>query len=250
MPATKQRLGAPIEHLSFPGEDATYRGARNALLEEEIALRRQIERVSARRRALPPGGVVPEDYIFEGLGTDGRPVSVKLSELFGPDKKSLALYSFMYGLDRERPCPGCTHFLDSLDGVARHSSQRLNLFIVAKSPLARLLAFAREREWPHLVFLSTAGNTYDRDYYGDSLGLSPAMRKQQDFSEGKEWDMPMLNVFRREADTIRHFWGSEILYAPTEPDQDYRHNDLLDPLWNLLDTTPEGRGDFQPKVTY
>jgi predicted dithiol-disulfide oxidoreductase (DUF899 family) len=250
MPATKQRLGGVIEHLSFPGEDETYRTARNALLEEEIALRRQIERVSAQRRALPRGGVVSQDYVFEGLGADGQPVSMKLSELFAPDKNSLALYSFMYGLDRERPCPGCTHFLDSLDGVARHSPQRLNLFIVAKSPLARLLAFAREREWPHLGFLSTAGNSYDRDYFGDSQGLSPRIRKQQDFSDGKEWDMPMLNVFKREGNTIRHFWGSEILYAPTEPDQDYRHNDLLDPLWNLLDTTPEGRGDFQPKVTY
>jgi predicted dithiol-disulfide oxidoreductase (DUF899 family) len=250
MAATSQRLGNPIEHLSFPGEDSSYRAARNALLEEEITLRRQVERVSAQRRALPPGGVVPTDYVFEGLGADGQPRPMKLSELFAGGKDSLALYSFMYGPDRERPCPGCTHFLDSLDGVARHATQRLNLYIVAKSPLARLLAFARERGWPHLVFLSTAGNSYDRDFYGDSLALSQAMRRQQDFTDGKEWDMPMLNVFKREANTVRHFWGSEILFAPTEPDQDYRHNDLMDPLWNLLDTTPEGRGDFQPKLAY
>jgi predicted dithiol-disulfide oxidoreductase (DUF899 family) len=250
MAATTRRLGGAIEHLSFPGEDPAYRSARNALLEEEIALRRQVERVSAQRRALPPGGLVREDYVFEGLGVDGGPVPIKLSELFAPGKDSLALYSFMYGPDRERPCPGCTHFLDSLDGVARHAPQRVNLFIVAKSPLARLLAFAREREWPHLVFLSTAGNAYDKEYYGDSQGLSEAMRKQQDFTDGKEWDMPMLNVFKREGRTIRHFWGSEILYAPTEPGQDYRHNDLLDPIWNLLDTTPEGRGDFQPQLAY
>jgi predicted dithiol-disulfide oxidoreductase (DUF899 family) len=250
MAATAQRLGGALEHLSFPGEDSTYRAARNALLEQEIALRRQIERVSAQRRLLPPGGVVPEDYVFEGLGADGQPVPKRLSELFAAGKNSLALYSFMYGLDRERPCPGCTHFLDSLDGAARHASQRLNLFIVAKSPLVRLLAFARERGWPHLVFLSTAGNSYDQDYFGDSKGLRPAMRKQQDFSDGKEWDMPMLNVFKLEGNLVRHFWGSEILYALTEPEQDYRHNDLLDPLWNLLDTTPEGRGDFQPKLTY
>ncbi len=84
----------------------------------------------------------------------------------------------------------------------------------------------------------------------DSSGLRAAMRKQQDFKDGTEWDMPMLNVFRREGAVVRHFWGSEMLYVPPEPGQYYRHNDLLDPLWNLLDTTREGRGQFQPKLAY
>jgi predicted dithiol-disulfide oxidoreductase (DUF899 family) len=241
---------ASLEHLQFPGESNAYRAARNALLEEEMALRRQIERVSAQRRALPTGGKVRDDYVFEGLGADANATPIKLSDLFAPGKNTLALYSFMYGPDRERPCPGCTHWLDSLDGVARHASQRINLHIVAKSPLTRLLAFARERGWPHLSFLSTAGNSYDRDYFGDSLGLSKAMRRQQEFKDGEEWDMPVLNIFHRSVDGIHHFWGSELLYVPPEDGQDYRHNDLLDPLWNLLDTTPEGRGKFQPKLAY
>jgi predicted dithiol-disulfide oxidoreductase (DUF899 family) len=241
---------APIEHLRFPGESTAYRTARNKLLDAEMELRRQMEQVSAQRRALPMGGVLKEDYVFEGLGADGNTKKIPLSTLFAPGKDTLALYSFMYGPDRERPCPGCTHWLDSLDGVARHATQRMNLYIVAKSPMARLLAFARERGWPHLVFLSTAGNTYDQDYFGDSLGLSEAMRRQQDFKSGKEWDMPILNIFHRADDVIRHFWGSELLYVPKEPGQDYRHNDLTDPLWNLLDTTPEGRGDFQAKLAY
>ncbi|MEO7954666.1 MAG: DUF899 family protein [Polaromonas sp.] len=239
-----------MEHLQFPGESAAYRTARSALLDEEMALRRQIERVNAQRRALPTGGLLREDYVFEGLDDKGRAVPMKLSELFAPDKDSLALYSFMYGPERELPCPGCTHFLDSFDGAVRHASQRINIFIVAKSPLTRLLALARERGWTHLTFLSTAGNTYDLDYFGDSLALSQAMRRQQDFKDGEEWDMPMLNVFRRENEVVRHFWGSEMLYVPAEPGQDYRHNDALDPLWNLLDTTPEGRGTFQPKLVY
>ena len=140
-----------LQHLQFPGEDSTYRKARNALLDEEMALRRQIERVSAQRRALPPGGLVREDYVFEGLDRNRRPAQMKLSELFAPGKDSLAIYSFMYGMERDQPCPGCTHTLDSLDGVARHAPQRINLFIVAKSPLARLLALrARARlEPPH-----------------------------------------------------------------------------------------------------
>ena len=239
-----------LEHLQFPGEDTAYRTARNTLLDEEIALRRQIERVSAQRRALPPGGLVREDYVFEGLDRNRRPAQMKLSELFGPGKDSLAIYSFMYGPERDQPCTGCTHTLDSLDGVARHAPQRINLFIVAKSPLARLLALARERGWEHLTFLCTAGNNYSRDYFGDSRGLSPAMRRQQDFKDGEEWDMPMLNVFRRDTTGVRHFWSSELLYVPAEPGQEYRHNDLIDPLWNLLDTTPEGRGDFEPALAY
>jgi predicted dithiol-disulfide oxidoreductase (DUF899 family) len=239
-----------LQHLAFPGENAEYRAARNALLDEEMALRRQVERVAAQRRALPLGGAIREDYAFEGLAADGAPQMVKLSELFAPDKHVLALYRFMYGPERKRPCPGCTHFLDSLDGVARHAPQRINLFIVAKSPLARLLAFARERGWTHLSFLSTAGNAYDRDYFGDSLGLSADMRKQQAFTDDKVWDMPMLNVFRRDGDVVRHTWGSELLYVPPEPGQDYRHNDLMDPLWNLFDTTPEGRGKFEPALVY
>ncbi len=245
-----RRPAGSLQHLQFFGEDAAYRNARNVLLDEEMALRRQIERVAARRRALPPGGPVREDYVFEGLGPDGNPVPVKLSELFAPGKDSLAVYSFMYGPERKRPCPGCTHTLDSFDGVARHAPQRINLFIVAKSPLARLLAFARERGWDHLTFLSTAGNNYSRDYFGDSRGLTPAMRRQQEFKDGEEWDMPMLNVFRRDGSGVRHFWGSEMLYVPADPGQEYRHMDLMDPLWHLLDTTPAGRGEFEPALAY
>ena len=246
----ESRTAGSLEHLHFPGEDAAYRRARNSLLDAEMELRRQVERVSAQRRALPPGGIVPKDYVFEALDATGRVVSRRMSELFSAADRSLALYSFMYGPERDRPCPGCTHFLDSFDGVVRHAQQRVDIYIVAKSPIARLVAWARYRGWPHLVFLSTAGNDYDRDYFGDSVGLSPAMRAQQDFKDGKQWDMPMLNVFRRDGGAIRHRWGSELLYVPPEPGQDYRHNDLLDPLWGFLDTTPEGRGDFQPKLAY
>jgi predicted dithiol-disulfide oxidoreductase (DUF899 family) len=234
-----------MQHLRFPNESTAYREARNALLAEEMELRRQIERVAARRRALPMGGEVKEDYVFEG--ESGQ---VRLSQLFTAGKETLAVYSFMFGPERERPCPGCTHFLDALEGSTQHILQRINFVVVAKSPVSRLQAFARERGWRQLRLLSTAGNNYDRDYFGDSTALSAAMRDQQEFKPGEEWDMPILNVFRREGGTIRHFWGSELLYVPPEPGQEYRHNDLLDPLWNMFDVTPEGRGDFHPKLDY
>jgi predicted dithiol-disulfide oxidoreductase (DUF899 family) len=234
-----------LHHLRYPGESDEYRAARNALLAEEMELRRQTERVAAQRRALPAGAALAEDYLFEG--PDGP---VKLSELFAPGKDTLAIYSFMYGPEREEPCPGCTHFLDGLDGMVEHIAQRLRLAVVAKSPLPRILTLARHRGWRRLPLLSTAGNTYDRDYFGDSEALPAAVRVQQDFKPGKEWDMPMLNVFKREGAVIRHFWGCELLYVPPEPGQQYRHNDLLDPLWNMLDLTPEGRGAFEPRVNY
>jgi len=233
-----------LEHLSFPGESEAYRAARNALLDEEMALRRQVERVAAQRRALPDGGVIPEDYRFEGKNGP-----VKLSELF-QGKDTLAIYSFMFGPERPQPCPGCTHFLDGLDGAVQHITQRLALAVVAKSPVDRLRTLATARGWRALPLFSTAGNTYDRDYFGDSSGLSDDLRDQQEFKDGEEWDMPILNVFHRRGKTIRHFWGSELLYVPPEPGQEYRHNDLLDPLWNMLDLAPEGRGDFHPKLRY
>jgi predicted dithiol-disulfide oxidoreductase (DUF899 family) len=234
-----------MQHLRFPNESTAYREARNALLAEEMELRRQVECVAAHRRALPMGGEVKEDYVF--AGESGR---TKLSQLFAPDKETLAIYSFMFGPERERPCPGCTHFLDALEGSTQHILQRINFVVVAKSPVSRLQAFARERGWRRLRLLSTAGNNYDRDYFGDSTALGAAMRDQQEFKPGEEWDMPILNVFRRDGSTIRHFWGSELLYVPPEPGQEYRHNDLLDPLWNMLDVTPEGRGDFHPELEY
>ena len=190
----------PLQHIHFPNESPEYRQARNVLLEQEMELRRQIERVAAQRRELPAGGEVPQDYVFEAPDAGGQPKRVRLSELFAPGKDTLAIYSFMFGPERERPCPGCTHFLDGLDGAARHICQRINLAVVAKSPLPRILSFAEERGWRWLQLLSTAGNAYDRDYVGDSTGLVPAVRKQQDFKDGEEWDMPILNVFRRGRD--------------------------------------------------
>jgi predicted dithiol-disulfide oxidoreductase (DUF899 family) len=229
---------------SFPGESAEYRAARERLLEREIELRRATEAVAAARRELPPGGAVPEDYVFEGAGTDGAPTAVRLSELFAPGRDSLVVYSFMFPRDPgderpgpdsgetavlpldEGPCPSCVALLDQLDGAAEHASQLLNLAVVAKAPLPRVLTFAEERGWRRLRLLSSAANTYNNDYLAET-------------EEGAQ--RPMLNVFHRDGDAIRHFWGSELFYAPADPGQDPRHVGTLEPVWNLLDLTPEGR---------
>jgi predicted dithiol-disulfide oxidoreductase (DUF899 family) len=215
---------------TFPRDTADYRAARDRLLEQEIELRRAMETVAATRRELPPGGEIPEDYVFHAAG----PSDVRLSELFAPGKDSLAIYSFMFPRDpaddrpgrRDGPCPSCTALLDQLDGVVEHATQLINLAVVAKAPLTPVLAFAAERGWRRLRLLSSAENTYNRDYRAET-------------PEGHQ--RPMLNVFHRDGETIRHFWASELFYAPTDPDQDPRHVGTLEPFWNLLDLTREGR---------
>jgi predicted dithiol-disulfide oxidoreductase (DUF899 family) len=229
---------------TFPGESAEYRTARDRLLQDEIDLRRALEAVAAARRALPPGGPVPEDYVFQGAGPDGAPTGVRLSELFAPGRDSLIIYSFMFprdpGDDRpgapDGPCASCVSLLDQLDGAVEHVSQRANLAIVAKAPLPQVLAFAEERGWRGLRLVSSAGNTYNRDYLAET-------------PEGSQ--RPMLNVFHRDGGTIRHFWGSELFYAPADPGQDPRHVGTIEPVWNLFDLTPEGRDEhFDEQLSY
>ena len=242
-------MAADFARMSFPNESDAYRAARNSLLDAEMALRRQAEAVAQMRRSLPPGGEVPEDYAFERIGAAFRPETVRLSELFG-EHATLLIYSYMFGPDRDVPCPGCTHLLDGLDGAARHTPQCVAFYVAAASPIARLAAWAHGRGWNHLELLSTAGNGYNAHYYGNTASLTAQMRQERGYQDGKTWDEPMLNVFRKEGDAIRHFWGSELVFAPEDPGQNHRGLDFMDPLWGLLDTTPEGRGDFFPKVNY
>lgn len=216
----------------FPNESSAYRKARDELLHAEIELRARLEQVAALRRNLPPGGIVGEDYVFTRSGKNGKPVDVPMSSLFEAGKDSLLIYSFMYGPNMERPCPMCSSMLDGLNGNARHLQERISLAVVARSPLARVLNFARERGWSDLPLLSSANNSYNADYFGET-------------ADGNQ--MPMANVFVRVGNTIRHFWGSELLYAELEGQP--RHVDLLWPLWNALDLTPDGRGtDWYPSL--
>ncbi|HYK70301.1 MAG TPA: DUF899 family protein [Streptosporangiaceae bacterium] len=226
----------------FPGESTEYRLARERLLETEVELRQAIERVAAQRRALPPGGAVSEDYVFEEATGQGG--SVRFSELFAPGKDTLVVYSFMFprysGDPRpgpaegetarlplaETPCPSCTSILDSLDGAAPHLGQLINLVVVAKSDPHRIGTFARERGWRQLRLLSSRNNRYNLDYLAE------------DPDSGQR---PILNVFTRDAGGFRHRWATELMFAAREEGQDPRHVDSIWPLWNVLDMTPEGR---------
>jgi predicted dithiol-disulfide oxidoreductase (DUF899 family) len=230
--------------IALPGESPEYRGARDRLLERELELRRLMEAVAAERRELPLGGPIKLDYVFQGAGGDGTPTDVRLSELFESGKDSLVIYSFMFPRDpddltpgprdgetaslplAEGPCPTCVAFLDQLDGATEHAGQHVNLVVIAKAPLARVLTFARERGWRRLRLLSSADNSFNADYFAETR-------------DGVQ--RPMLTVFHRDGDVIRHFWSSELFYAPSDQGQDPRHVGTLEPLWNLFDLTPEGR---------
>jgi predicted dithiol-disulfide oxidoreductase (DUF899 family) len=210
----------------FPNESGEYRKARNDLLAEEIELRRHIWRVGEIRRSLPPGGEVTKDYRFEGSGGE-----IGLEDLFG-EHDTLIVYSMMYGLQREQGCPMCTAQLDSWDGAAPHIEKRTALAVVARSPYQRTAAYGRERGWRNLKLYSDPGGDFTEDFVGE-----------------RDADMPAYTVFCRKDGTIRHFYSSEGSFEMADPGQDPHNAPDMNPLWILLDTTPEGRGtDWYPKL--
>ena len=240
--------------VTFPNESPDYRSARAVLLEREVALRRQMEAVAAELRALPPGGEVPEDYLFDCIGADGATSKVRLSDLFrGGD--TLMLYHYMFprhGQDNrpgptvgamarvplaEGPCPSCTALIDMWEGTMPHfEGLGGNLAVVAKAPIERVAAFARDKGWKHIRLLSAANNSFKRDYHGED-----ADRHQ----------LPIMTVFKRWPDgSIRLHWASELLFEPADRGQDPRHMGTVEPLWTLFDLTPGGRPNADEQIEY
>ena len=214
-------------NLKLPGESKAYRATRDKLLAEEMKLRRNVESVAALRRKLPFSGKLKEDYVFDEMKNNGKISKTKFSELFLSGKNTLIVYNFMYHPNAKKPCPMCTSLLDGLNGNAPYISDRVNFVVVAKAPIEKIQSWAAERGWNKLRLLSSFGNTYNADY----LGETPA---------GDQ--MPSLNVFQKTQKGMFHFYNTELLFAPAESGQGSRHVDMLWPLWNMFDLTPEGRG--------
>jgi predicted dithiol-disulfide oxidoreductase (DUF899 family) len=225
-PAREMAEALPIR---WDGESAEYRQARTALLAEEIELRRQIQRVAEQRRALPPGPAA-KDYRF--LDEQGNELG--LVDLFARHD-TLFAYFWMFGPERARPCPMCTSFVGSLDVPAPDIAQRLALAIVGRSPVARQLAFARERGWHNLKFYQLVGDDFARDTHALS-----------DAGEGAS-----VTVWRRDGDDVRLFWAAEGGAETADPGFDPHLAPDPTPLWTILDWTPEGRAaDWYPKLEY
>jgi predicted dithiol-disulfide oxidoreductase (DUF899 family) len=240
--------------VTFPNETPDYRSARADLLKREVALRRQMEAVATELRALPPGGEVPEDYVFDCIGADRGRSKVRFSELFrGGD--TLMLYHYMFprhAQDQrpgpttgamahvplaEGPCPSCTALIDMWDCTIPHfEGLGGNLAVVAKAPIERVAAFARDKGWKHIRLLSSANNTFKRDYHGED-------------ADGQQ--VPIMTVFRRWHDgRIRLHWASELVFEPPDEGQDMRHLGTVEPLWTLFDLTPGGRPNADEQIEY
>jgi predicted dithiol-disulfide oxidoreductase (DUF899 family) len=240
--------------ITFPNKSPAYRAARDALLERETALRREMESVAAQLRALPLGGEVPEDYVFDCMGADSMPATVRMSELFrGGDTLMLYHYMFPRHSEDERPgptagamaevpleegpCPSCTALIDMWESTMPHfEGLGGNLAVVTRAPIERVAAFPRDKGWKHTRLLSAANHGFRRDYGGDGADGQP---------------VSIMTVFKRWPDgVIRLHWASELVFAPTEPGQDYRHLGTVEPLWTLFDLTPGGRPQADEQMEY
>src|SRR5262245_47235131 len=251
---TQRKRKEKTMSVTFPNETLDYRSARAALLEREVALRRQMEAIATELRSLPPGGEVPEDYSFGCIGADGVPSTVRLSQLFR-GRDTLMLYHYMFPRHAqdnrsgptagamaqvplaEGPCPSCTALIDMWEGTIPHfEGLGGNLAVVAKAPIERVAAFARDKGWKHIRLLSAANNTFKEDHHGVD-------------AEGQQ--VPIMTVFKRWPDgAIRLHWASELVFEPTDPGQDMRHLGTVEPLWTLFDLTPGGRPNADEQIEY
>jgi predicted dithiol-disulfide oxidoreductase (DUF899 family) len=223
-----------LHDKNLPNESSEYRIERNKLLEEEIKLRTQVEKVAVMRRNLPPGGQLPQDYQFTGLDEDRQEIEVRLSGLFGKND-TLIVYSFMYAPEAENPCAMCTSIIDALNSNAEAIGQRASIAVVAKSEIVKIANIAEQRGWHTLRLLSSGSNTYNKDYYAED-------------KEGNQW--PICNVFVRRGEEVFHTYATELLHVTPAEGEDARHMDFMWPLYNYLDLTPEGRGGWYPKLSY
>ena len=212
------------------GESAEYAKLRDELQDAEIVLRDQRERVAELRRALPADHVVGDERFAEVR--DGAVVPVTLSELFEDRGKPLVLMQFMYGKAQEEPCPMCTMWADGYDGAMPHLRQRVNFALFVAGDAAAFGDYARSRGWRHVRVVSAADSELKR-----RLGFETPDGAQ----------LPGVSVFVRRPDgTLVHTYSQCAMYGEAGG----RGMDLLSPVWNFFDLTPDGRGEFMPSKRY
>jgi predicted dithiol-disulfide oxidoreductase (DUF899 family) len=217
-------------------ESAAYRKFRDELLEAEIALKDQRERVAALRRKLPLDTAIQDYEFHEGpadLTKDGPFPMIRLSGLFDDPNKPLVVYQYMYGGAQKKPCPSCTMWVDGFSGVAHHLRQNMNFAVIAQAEIRQLRDWAKERHWDALRLVSSEGTDF---------------KSVLNFQDAEGRQRPGLSVFKRSPDgSVKHFYSSS---AQMTDEIKTRGIDLMSPVWNLLDITPDGRGQWDPKLKY
>jgi predicted dithiol-disulfide oxidoreductase (DUF899 family) len=208
-----------MDERRYPNESREYRAARAALLKDEQELVDKVKAVAEKRRKLPPGGELKEDYVFQWANDGKVGKSVKFSELFG-DKPTLLLYSWMFGPNWDKPCPSCTSLMDGFDRTSYQVTRNAAFAAVAKAQPERINAWAKERGWSQIDLLSGFESPFQADY------------KCQGDSDDMQY--PVMLVFQKRDGKIFHFWSTEAMM---------NHVDTVWTYWNLMDFTPEGRPD-------
>lgn len=232
-----EMIDGTYRQTNLPNESPEYLAKREELRLAEIELMRQRERCAELRRGLPEAAAIRDYEFLEGpasLDNGDQPVrKVRLSELFTAPDCALVIYQMMYGKKQTRPCPMCTAWLDAFNGIAHHLAQNVDLAIVAAAEPAALRAHARSRGWHRLRLLSAGDSTFKYD-----LG-----------SEDREGNQDStISVFTRDSEgTLRHFYS---VHPRLAEDIEERGIDEFNPIWNILDLTPQGRGDWSASLAY
>lgn len=229
---------APAKELAskrkprFGNESAEYAKAREALLAEELEVRRHVGRLAKQNRELPEGPEMPANWKF--VGPNGGDVG--LADMFGKHD-TLVLYHWMFGPERNRACPMCTNLLGPLAANAADLKQQVALAVVSRSKVERMVAFGIERGWRDLPYYQAIG-----DEFSIAIG---------GFDPEKKSENPVLMVLRKKNDKVRLHWMGETNMDMADPGEDPRGAVDLSPLWNVLDLTPAGRDPkWYPKLSY
>lgn len=216
----------------FANESSAYAKAREALLTEELEVRRHLGRLARQNRELPEGPEMPDGWKFVGMNGG----EVELAGMFGPHD-TLVLYHWMYGPERKRPCPMCTNLLGPLAANAADLQQRVALAVVSRSKVERMIAFGVERGWRDLPYYEAVGDDFSVAIGG--------------FDPEKRGEMPALMVLKKKDGKVRLHWMGETTMAMADPGEDPRGAVDLPPLWNVLDLTPAGRdAKWYPRLSY
>lgn len=232
-----ETIDGTYRQTNLANESPEYLAKREELRLAEIELMKQRERCAELRRGLPKGATIPDYEFLEGPASldhgDTPTKTVWLSELFTAPDRSLVIYQMMFGKKQTTPCPMCTAWLDSWNGVTHHLAQNIDVAVVAAADPSTLRAYARTRGWDKLRLLSAGESTFKYDLGSEDL-------------EGNQDST--ISVITRDSDgTLRHFYS---VHPRLAKDIQERGIDEWNPIWNVLDLTPQGRGSFYASLDY